>query len=243
MKSIELILSGVERRDNCLKRFAEVCKGSLIKKWNGESIPVIVGNLHGADDIQIECRKRSHPYILIDHGYFNREMNLTWARFCVSNYHCTDWRDSDRKIPKIKEWHSGDNIIVIPPSDKIAKIYNAYKWTDEAIRRIRLFSDRKIIVKHKSEGSLGEHLKNAHCLVSFGSVSEVEAMIHGVPVIVSQHSPAIPVSNKIENIENLVYPDRIRWLHSLAAAEWHKDEMDKCWQRIRGQLYGTNRNI
>ena len=243
MKSIELILSGVERRDNCLKRFAEACKGSLVKEWNGKSIPVIVGNLHGADDIQIECRKRNYPYILIDHGYFNREMNLTWARFCVSNYHCTDWRDSDRKIPKIKEWQQGDNIIVIPPSDKIAKIYNAYNWTDEAIHRIRLFSDRKIIVKHKSEGSLGEHLKNAHCLVSFGSVSEVEAMIHGVPVIVSQHSPAIPVSNKIENIENLVYPDRIRWLHSLAAAEWHKDEMDKCWQRIRGQLYGTNRNI
>jgi hypothetical protein len=243
VKSIELILSGVERRDNCLKRFAEACKGSLVKEWNGESIPVIVGNLHGADDIQIECRKRNHPYILIDHGYFNREINLSWARFCVSNYHCTDWRDSGRKIPKIKEWQQGDNIIVIPPADKIAKIYNAYNWVEVTIRDIKRYSDKKIIVKHKSEGSLGEHLKNAHCLVSFGSVSEVEAMIHGVPVIVSQHSPAIPVSNKIENIENLVYPDRIRWLHSLAAAEWHKDEMDKCWQRIRGQLYGTNRNI
>jgi hypothetical protein len=240
---VQLILASVERRDNCLKRFAEACKGNLVKVWDGKSIPVVVGNLHGADDIQIECRKRNHPYILIDHGYFNRDMGLNWARFCVSNYHCTDFRDSDRKIPKVNEWKQGDNIIVIPPADKIKKIYGANDWLDKTISEIKRYSDKRIIVKHKSDGNLSDLLRNAHCLVSFGSVSEVEAMISGVPVIVSAFSPAIPVSNRIENIENLVYPDRIRWLHSLAAAEWHKDEMDKCWQRIRGQLNGNNRNL
>ena len=243
MKSIELILSGVERRDNCLKRFAEACKGKLVNNWDGESIPVVVGNLNGADEIQIKCRKRNHPYILIDHGYFDRDINLSWARFCVNNYHCTDWRDSDRKTPKVKEWKHGENIIVIPPADKIKKIYDAWNWLEITISDIKRYSDRKIVVKHKNDGNLGDYLKDAHCLVSFGSVSEVEAMINGVPVIVSENSPAHPVSNRIENIENLVYPDRIQWLRSLAAAQWHRDEMDKCWQRIRGQLYGTNRNL
>lgn len=243
MKSIELILSGVERRDNCLKRFAEACGGKLVKEWDGKSIPVVVGNLHGADDIQIECRKRLHPYIVIDHGYFDRDLMLSWARFCVNNYHCTDWRDSDRKIPKVHEWKHGDNIVVIPPADKIAKIYNAHDWLDVITSDIKRYSDRQIVVKHKNKGRLSDVLRNAHCLVSFGSVSEVEAMIYGIPVIVSAHSPAAPVSNRIENIENLVYPDRIRWLHSLAAAQWHKDEMKQCWQRIRGQLYGNNRNL
>jgi hypothetical protein len=243
VKSIELILSGVARRDNCLKRFAEACGGRLVKEWDGKSIPVVVGNLHGADDIQIECRKRPHPYIVIDHGYFNRDFNLSWARFCVNNYHCTDWRDSDRKIPKVHEWKHGDNIVVIPPSEKIAKIYNAHDWLEVITSDIKRYSDKKIVVKHKNEGRLSDVLRNAHCLVSFGSVSEVEAMIYGIPVIVSAHSPAITVSNRIENIENLVYPDRIRWLHSLVAAQWHKDEMKQCWQRIRGQLYGNNRNL
>jgi hypothetical protein len=240
---LQVILSGVERRDSCLKRFAESSGAIVSKKWDGESIPAVVGNLHGADDIQIECRKRLHPYIVIDHGYFNRDINLSWARFCVNNYHCTDWRDSDRKIPKIREWNQGKNVIVIPPADKISRIYNVYTWLESTISDIKRYTDRKIIVKHKLDGRLSDFLPDAHCLVSFGSVSEVEAMIAGVPVIVSSHSPAIPVSNRIENIENLVYPDRIWWLRSLAAAQWHKDEMDKCWQRIRGQLYGNNRNL
>jgi hypothetical protein len=240
---LQVILSGVERRDNCLKRFAASSGAIVSKQWDGKSIPVVVGNLHGADDIQIECRKRHHPYVVIDHGYFNRDINLSWARFCVNNYHCTDWRDSDRKIPKIREWKQGKNVIVIPPADKISRIYNVYTWLESTISDIKRYTDRKIIVKHKPDGRLSDFLPDAHCLVSFGSVSEVEAMIYGVPVIVSSHSPAIPVSNRIENIENLVYPDRIWWLRSLAAAEWHKDEMDKCWQRIRGQLYGNNRNL
>jgi hypothetical protein len=72
--------------------------------------------------------------------------------------------------------------------------------------------------------------------VSFGSVADVQASICGVPVIVSSHSPAIPISNTFENIENLQYPDRTQWLRSIASAEWHKDEMDKCWARLKGQL-------
>ena len=78
---MQLILSGIERRDNCLKRFAEASKGILTQYWDGESIPVVVGNLHGADKIQMQCRERGIPYILIDHGYFNRCTHLTWARF------------------------------------------------------------------------------------------------------------------------------------------------------------------
>lgn len=233
---MQLILSGIERRDNALKRLQTHCKGILTKEWDGKSIPVIVGNLHGADNIQIECRKQKIPYILIDHGYFHREMDLSWARFCVNNYHCTDWRISDREIPKVQEYRSGENVVILPPPNKIEYVYGAYGWLDTIIAEIRKHTERKIIVKRKGEGDFKKVLEKAHVIVSFGSVADVEALVRGVPVIASPYSPATPISNRIKDIENLTYFDRTAWLSSLAASEWHKDEMDKCWERLKGQL-------
>jgi len=235
---MQLILTGVERRDNVLKRLHKYSGGEFTKNWNGKDIPIIVGNLNNCDNIQTECRKQNIPYIYIDHGYFNREFNMSWARFCINNYHCTDWRPSNRNIPKIKEYRKGDDIVILPPANKVSFVYNAYNWLDKTIEEIRQYSDRKIIIKRKSEGGLLNAIKNAHCVVSFGSVADVEASVHGVPVIVSDYSPAIPISNKLEDIEKLTYPDREPWLRSLAAAEWHQDEMDKCWERLKGQLDG-----
>ena len=233
---MQLILSGVERRDKCLKRFAEACKGTLTHEWDGKSIPVVVGNLHGADNIQIACRTQGLPYILIDHGYFNRDFNLSVARFCVNNYHCTDWRESGKKIPKVKDWKTGKHVLILPPADKIAYIYGAENWVNETIKEIKRYTDRPIIIKKKNEGKLGEYLPMAHVVVSFGSVADVESAIAGVPVITSQYSPASPISNKIEDIEDLKHFERDKWLSALAGCEWRASEMPECWQRIKPLL-------
>lgn len=235
---MQLILSGIERRDNCLKRFAEHSKGILTPQWDGESIPVVVGNLHGADKIQMQCRERGIPYILIDHGYFNRCTQLTWARFCVNNYHCTDWRTSDRKIPKAQEWKRGNHIVLLPPANHIAEIYSAKDWVDNTVAELKKYTDRKIITKIKGRGDLGAVLKGAHAVVSFGSVGEIEAALQGIPVYSSPYSPTVPISQPLSEIEQPKYPDREGWMRSLAACEWRKDEMAQCWQRIREQLEG-----
>jgi hypothetical protein len=237
---MQLILSGIERRDNVLKRLQKHCKGVLTREWDGKSIPVVVGNLHGADKIQIACREQNIPYILIDHGYFHRSSDLEWARFCVNNYHCTDWRSSIRDIPEAKDYRSSEHVVILPPADKVSYIYNASRWLDATIEEIRKHTKRKVIIKRKGEGDFNKALEKAHVIVSFGSVADVEASLYGVPVIVSDHSPAKPISNSIKDIENLNYPDRHDWLRSLAAAEWHMSEMDKCWDRLKGQLDGIN---
>ncbi len=233
---MQLILSGVERRDNALKRFSEASKGILVKEWDGKSIPVVVGNLHGADKIQIECRKNKIPYVLIDHGYFHRDFNLSWARFCVNNYHCTDWRTSNREIPKAKEWKQGNHIVILPPAPMIAGIYGAHHWVDSVITELKQYTDRKLVIKNKNEGHFGDAIRNAHAVVSFGSVGEVEAVLAGIPVFSSQYSPTVPISQPISEIESPKYPDREAWMRSLAACEWHQDEMAQCWQRIKEQL-------
>ena len=109
---------------------------------------------------------------------------------------------------------------------------------NRTIEEIRKHTERKIVIKRKGEGDFKQTLEKAHVIVSFGSVADVEALIRGVPVIGSPYSPAIPVSNNIKDIENLTYFDRTAWLSSLAASEWHKNEMDKCWDRLKGQLDG-----
>ena len=233
---MQLILSGTERRDNVLKRLQTHCKGTLTRECDGNSIPIIVGNLNGADKIQIECIKQKIPYIFIDHGYFTRSHELEWARFCVNNFHCTDWRTSDKEIPPVKDYKQGEYITIFPPSEKATYIYGLHDWVDKTVEKIRAFTDRRIVIKRKGEHDCKKSISEAHVVVSFGSVADVQASICGVPVIVSSHSPAIPISNTFENIENLQYPDRTQWLRSIASAEWHKDEMDKCWARLKGQL-------
>lgn len=233
---MQFILSGVERRDNCLKRLCSASKGILTHEWDGKSIPVIVGNLNGADLIQIECRKQKIPYVLIDHGYFHRDMNLTWARFCVNNYHCTDWRGSDRDIPKLHKWKTGNHIVVLPPAPYIAKIYESQDWLENTVSELKQHTDREVVVKHKGEGELRDALHNAHAVVSFGSVGEVEAVLTGIPVFSSPYSPTAPISQPISEIESPAYPDRTLWASSLAACEWHKDEMEQCWNRLKEQL-------
>jgi len=233
---MQFILSGVERRDNALKRLQSVSGGELTKDWNGKDIPVIVGNLHGAAEIQIKCRELGIPYILIDHGYFYRDIGLSVARFCVSHYHCTDWRTSSRPLPKIEKYKHGNHIVVIPPSDYAKLIYKSHKWLDNTLQQLSRLTDRKIIVKNKSDGALSPYLKDAHALISFGSVSEVEALIAGVPVFVSEYSPAAPLTQDLLNIESPEFKYRDDWLRSLSACQWGSHEMNECWDRLKAQL-------
>jgi len=140
-----------------------------------------------------------------------------------------DYQDANDETRKLIDSRSDYKFIM---EDDVAKEF--YWWLDENGFGYGL---------HNNSGGYGDFkqtLEKAHVIVSFGSVADVEALIRGVPVIGSPYSPANPVSNNIKDIENLTYFDRTAWLSSLAASEWHKDEMDKCWDRLKGQLNGVN---
>ena len=107
------------------------------------------------------------------------------------------------------------------------------RWVEDALKELAKQTDRKIIVKPKGSMDLSQLCEKAHALVSFGSVADVEAAMMGVPVFCSEYSPALPIGlTDLALIESPAYPDRSQWLHSLSAAEWHKDEFDVAWKRI-----------
>lgn len=229
---IELVLTGVRRRDIILIELAKVCGGEFVTKWDGDSFPIIVGNNEGCDEIQIRCRKEGKHYLYIDHAYFNRGYEGGCFRFCKDHYHTTDWRPSDKKIPKTAPWHEGDTIIVIPPAPMVEKIYNARGWLRETLDTLAQHTDKRIVIKQKGDGRLADMLKTAHALVSYGSVAEVEAALAGVPVFTTC-GPSLPVAQTdFSKIETPIYPDREKWLSALAGAEWHLSELDKAWSRL-----------
>ena len=240
---MQFVLSGVERRDSCLKRLHQVTGGKLVKNWDGESTPVIVGNLNGADEIQIECRLKKIPYISIDHGYFRRDLNLRFARFCVSNFHCNDWRPYP-EAPKVSvfDWKPfGEHVVVLPPPDYVARVYGASEWLDETVDLIRKNTDRLILIKRKTDGDLYSVIKDCWAVVSFGSVADVESALYGKPLFTSEFSPAAPISLKdFTKIESPIYPEREEWLKSLYGCEWESDEMTDCWERLCPLIQSTD---
>lgn len=232
---VQFLLQNVKRRDDVIGRLAKAYGVHPVEKWDGVSIPCFVGNGNGFDELQLSCRNQGIPYIYIDHAYFRRGFSLEWYRICLSHYHCTDWRESDRKWSgKVKDWKKdGKTIVFIPPNEHAKKIYKANDWLDKAIETVKNNTNRRIVVKNKGVGSLSDALENAFAVVSFGSVAEVEAAMSGIPVFCSEYSPCVPIGTQdFTRIETPSYPDRTQWLKSLAAAEYTAGEEIQALERI-----------
>lgn len=233
---MHFILTNVARRDKVLAALCKVAGGKIKSDWNGVNIPCIVGNDRGMDEIQRVCNKKKIPYLYIDHAYFNRAPQMEWFRLCVSNYHCNDWRDADRDAkPKIKGWRTGgETVVVIQPAEKVWDIYPVKEWFESVMDTLPKYSDRKIVVKKKGEGALNDVLTKAFCAVTFGSVADVDTVRLGVPVFCGDKSPAFPVGlQDLSLIETPSRPDRSQWLRSLSSAEWHLDEVNLAWDRVK----------
>lgn len=234
---LQCVQTGVRRRDIILMEFAKVCDAKLtMREWDGESIPVIVGNTEGNEHIQMRCRAEGKPYLYIDHGYLTRGYENNVFRLCLSHFHTTDWRDFDGSIHVPKPWHKGDDVIVIPPPPYVRMIYRADNWLRDTLAILAASTKRRVIVKEKGNGVLADMLPKAHALVAYGSVAEVEAALHGVPVF-THYGPSLPIAQTdISLIETPIYPDRWKWLRALAGAELHLSQPQAAWDRIRPLL-------
>ena len=119
-------------------------------------------------------------------------------------------------------------------------------WVQDLVFKIRQSSPRKIIIRPhprslfyvdipgavierpvKISGSYDDFNidYNYHCVINYNSGPAVQAAIAGVPVICDASSLAYPVSDKLENIENIVLPDRADWFLKLCHTEWTVDEI------------------
>ena len=123
------------------------------------------------------------------------------------------------------------------------------KYCEDTINKIKNLTDRPILVRghpldpavvtnlkrkfvndnkvtFSSTPNIYHALKVSHCMITYNSTSCVESILNGLPTIVLDSSAvAFPVSNKLEDIENLKEFDRTEWLKKIAFMQWQGKEL------------------
>jgi hypothetical protein len=85
---------------------------------------------------------------------------------------------------------------------------------------------------------LQKALKNCSFVVTYNSNSGVESVLEGVPTMaMDAGSMAYPV--RLADWDEIKFPDRTRWAHRLAFAQWNEREIRKgdAWDHVK---YGLN---
>jgi hypothetical protein len=125
--------------------------------------------------------------------------------------------------------HTNMHIVVRTP--QLPREYDAYQ-----IKRITDVGG--VSIQQGTKDNLIPTLDRAYATVTFSSGFGIDSVINGVPTIaMDPGSFAYELgNNKIENINNLKYPDRQQWLNNLAYAQWSGEEIKEGlpWKHLKG---------
>jgi hypothetical protein len=170
------------------------------------------------------------PFVFVDHAYFGRGYQNQNFRVILSDIHQRKLVERDKPktfVYEGRDWRTGSDILIFPPSKTIAETFGAERWVEETKTEIRKHTDRRIVVKFKNAPEpLKHYLKTAHAVVGYGTVASVEAALYGVPVFSGPRCPGTPIGLKsLDQIESPSYPDREAWFRSLTHSQFHIDEI------------------
>lgn len=229
--------------DKIIAAGGRVCKGDYreLAELPDDIIP-IVGASPELLPLVRGWRERGRTWIGWDRGYARR-IFATWLprgdnggfyRWTINAYQMKTIRDvpSDRwdalKTP-VQPWRkNGNHIVVALPSTTYSRSHDgADVWTHKTLRRLKSLTSRQIVLRDKeSKRPLQDDLRDAHCLVSHGSIAAVEAVICGCPVIVHPDSAAALIGlTDLSQVESPIYPERGPWLWSLAYSQYNETEL------------------
>ena len=197
----------------------------------------------------LEIINKVKNYYYIDHGYFNQskrlfENNRTnvinldgYFRIVYNNFihngigNYPDDRLKKLNLDIIDQKKSGDFIIISEPSAIMKKVYNVPQWTEDTIKLVKKYTDRKVIVHNKfSKEPLDFLLKNAWAFISLQSTAGFKAMQKGVPAFFTDHF--LKNIGEIKDIENPIINYNI--FNNLAYGQWTLNEIEsgEAWENI-----------
>lgn len=146
-----------------------------------------------------------------------------------------------------RSWRAGGrHILICPPGEAFMDLTDqgqtAAAWLADIRRRLAALTDRPIRVRPKPTKAapappLEADLAGAWCLVTHMSNTAVEAIMAGVPAIVTGASAAAPMATSLEAIETPARPDgRRAWAARLAANQWTRREIATglAWRALNG---------
>ena len=196
---------------------------------------------------KLEANKQQ--YWFADTPYFGRFDNANlkpdnhFWRMCKSNIHarfiknCPDDRANkfDVNISNLRK--DGKHILVCPSSVGIHKYINDTMWTNSTVEKLKQLTDRPIKIRSKPRGKgtsgpsvadvhIKDDLKDAWCTVTSCSISALESLCEGIPVICHSKSFAAPVcSTTLNDIDNPFYTEPNEWINSLCYQQFTPEEI------------------
>lgn len=192
-----------------------------------------------------DCWRDGRTFYYIDNGYIGNGQAKTYFRIIKNHVHdirAIIERPGDRLARcsiRLKPKSSGSKILIAPPSQKSLSLWgmDPEVWVAETVAHLRQHTDRPIEIRLKrsraermTENTMEEALADdVYCLVTYNSVSAVEAVMLGKPAITLGPNAATVVSNsQISDVEKLSFPDddlRQAWLRHLSYSQFTFTEM------------------
>ena len=223
----------------------------------------------GVKDANLMNRYRTAgiPVLYWDKAYDRNHKG--WFRVAINSNHPTkyimdlDCPDDRRewfgwKAPKWRK--TGNKIIVVGSSGKYHKmiaLQDATEYAEQTIKSIRKYTDMEIVYrpKHTHEsarpipgttwsigGVFSDILNDAFAIVVQGSNAGFEALLRGVPSIVTGEAIVKPISStRLSEIMNprLASRDEVtRFMNNLAYHQWTPSELQdgKAWGWLKSKL-------
>jgi len=220
---------------------------SIIVPQNAFEIPEdahlvsVQGILRGSGDVVNEAIERKIDWVYLDHGYLGKA-----HRVCLNETAPTTMkpRKEARFAHKIepKSWKGGhgNDIVILPPSPFYTDQFGLHDFLYDTVYKIAKHSDRRIVVRPKPHqeikaADLESQLRNAYCVVTWGSALALSALIRGIPVISTGSCPTKPVSFKFSDLETSkmeVEPDRMCLLNNLTWNLYDINELPRAFDIV-----------
>ncbi len=197
----------------------------------------------------LEIIRKVKNFYYMDHGYFNqskrsfenKRTNIIdldgYFRIVYNNFIHNGMGDypNDRlkklDLKFLKQKKTGNYIILSEPSEVMKKVYNVPYWTNDTIKLIKKYTDRKVVIHNKfSKQPLKELLINAWAFISLQSTAGFMAMLNGVPSYFTDKN--LNYISKLEDIEKPIINYKI--FNNLAYGQWTLREIEsgEAWEHI-----------
>lgn len=194
--------------------------------------------------------RRGGDWLYVDNGYFRRGRFYRVTLNAVQHDGLGGSAAPERLARlgvTVAPWRRGGrHVVVCPQSDWFMAAVcglDGPEWLRRTLARLRAATDRPIVVRRKGAARpLAADLAGAWCLVTHASNAAVEAVLAGVPVIVT--GPGAAASMGLGDPAQVEAPLRLDgrrdWAARLAANQWSLDELARgdAWQRLAPQVAG-----
>ena len=200
------------------------------------SCVVVHGVLRGMDEVITQAIDRSIPWVCMDNGYLGKYKRV------ILNATAPSTIRSGRRFEhgmQLLPWRggTGDKILVLPPSPPYMDTFGLRNFLNYIAHNVNLYTDKDIIVRGKpAKGRkarpLEQQIKEAYCVITWGSAAALEAMRLGVPTISLGWCPAKSVSKSIEQLETkamLEEPNRMEVFDNLTWSSFERSELSIAW--------------